>query len=87
MFTTEYNGNAIDDEIITSPYISLPIQLRLKSLSLTYDLNEPGIIKLSVFIKGQLVARIDRGTRVQGKTLLTGMEWIILVAHYLQESI
>ncbi|HOQ77899.1 MAG: FG-GAP-like repeat-containing protein [Candidatus Cloacimonetes bacterium] len=69
VFTTEYNGNAIDDEIITSPlHLTAYPNPFEKSLSLTYDLNEPGIIKLSVFnIKGQLVARIDEGYKSAGQ--------------------
>lgn len=61
VFTTEYNSNSIDENVITSPMqLSAYPNPFDNNLSLTYELKEPGIIKFSVFnIKGQLVDRLD----------------------------
>jgi hypothetical protein len=69
VFTTEYNGNSTDDNVITCPVqlFACPNPFG-QSLSLTYELKEPGMIGLSVFnFKGQLVAKIDDGQRGAGQ--------------------
>ncbi|MBW6513522.1 MAG: T9SS type A sorting domain-containing protein, partial [Candidatus Syntrophosphaera sp.] len=69
VFTTEYNGNSTDDNVITCPVqlFTYPNPFN-QSLSLTYELKEPGMIGISVFnIKGQLVAKLDDGQRGAGQ--------------------
>lgn len=68
VFSTENNSNSIDDNVITSPLqLSAYPNPFTQSLSLTYNLKEPGMIGLSVYnVKGQLVASISDDYRGVG---------------------
>lgn len=70
VFTTEYNGNSTDDNVITCPVqlFAYPNPFS-QELSLSYELKEPSLIKLYVYnIKGQLVAELEDGHKSAGKT-------------------
>ncbi|HOQ83447.1 MAG TPA: FG-GAP-like repeat-containing protein [Candidatus Syntrophosphaera thermopropionivorans] len=69
VFTTKDESNSTDDNILTSPLqLSVYPNPFTQSLSLTYNLKEPGMIELSVYnVKGQLVANISSDYRRIGQ--------------------
>ncbi|MDD5625305.1 MAG: FlgD immunoglobulin-like domain containing protein [Candidatus Cloacimonadaceae bacterium] len=69
LFTTENDSNSIDDNVMTSPLqLSAYPNPFTQSLSLTYNLKEPGMIELAVYnVKGQLVANISSDYRRIGQ--------------------
>ena len=70
VFTTEYDSNTADDYIVPEPgqLFTYPNPFS-QELALSYELKEPGLIKLYVYnIKGQLVAELEDGHKSAGKT-------------------